>query len=323
MQHMAEHETAVTRGLAIADAYKGKLKDKDGNVIKNADGSEANLWDLYNKNEKGKWELDPRVANYKKINFINMISGVYKKTNQIKTDFDDAMMHRQWYGKALLMYKRYFQPGLRKRWGYGDGIHVDLETDSLSEGMYISFVRYMRESFKKGMKFGAIYNTLMDVEKQNVKRTTAELAFLIAVTMIGSALVAMMKDDDDDGYVTPFLAYQALRMEAELAQFWNPKEFYRLIMSPTALSRPVVDGAILVDQLLTEELPYRTKLMLNLEITDEDLKTINYQKNSGRNLKGDSKTLVMFEKMSPIWRGIESSLSPAEKLKFFTGTGGK
>ena len=323
MQHMAEHETAVTRGLAIADAYRGKLKDKDGNVIKNAEGKDANLWDLYNKNEKGKWELDPRVANYKKINFINMISGVYKKTNQIKTDFDDAMMHRQWYGKALLMYKRYFQPGLRKRWGYGDGIHVDLETDSLSEGMYISFVRYMRESFKKGMKFGAIYNTLMDVEKQNVKRTTAELAFLIAVTMIGSALVAMMKDDDDDGYVTPFLAYQALRMEAELAQFWNPKEFYRLIMSPTALSRPVVDGAILVDQLLTEELPYRTKLMLNLEITDEDLKAINYQKNSGRHLKGDSKTLAMFEKISPIVNGAESSMNPAEKLKFFTGTGGK
>jgi hypothetical protein len=163
----------------------------------------------------------------------------------------------------------------------------------------------------------------MDVEKQNVKRTTAELAFLIAVTMIGSALVAMMKDDDDDGYVTPFLAYQALRMEAELAQFWNPAEFYRLIMSPTALSRPVVDGAILVDQLLTEELPYRTKLMLNLEITDEDLKAINYQKNSGRNLKGDSKTLAMFEKISPIVNGAESTMNPAEKLKFFTGTGGK
>jgi hypothetical protein len=233
------------------------------------------------------------------------------------------MMHRQWYGKALLMYKRYFQPGLRKRWGYGDGLHIDTETDSLAEGMYVSFVRYVRDSFKKGMKFGAIYNTLMDAEKQNVKRTSAELAFLIAVTIIGSALVAMMGDDDDDGYITPFLAYQALRMEAELAQFWNPAEFYRLIMSPTALSRPIVDGAILVDQLLTEELPYRTKLMLNLEITDEDLKAINYQKKSGRHLKGDSKTLAMFEKISPVINGAESSMNPAEKLKFFTGTGGK
>ena len=63
--------------------------------------------------------------------------------------------------------------------------------------------------------------------------------------------------------------------------------------------------------------------MLGMEITDEDLKEINYQKNSGRNLKGDSKTLVMAEKMAPALRGIDSSLSPEEKLKFFTGTGGK
>jgi hypothetical protein len=323
-QHMAEHETAVTRGLAIADSLKGKLKDVNGEVIKNEDGSEANLWDLYKQDEKtGKWDLDSRVANYKKINIINLISGVYKKTNQIKTDFDDPLINRRWWGKALAMYRRYFQPGLRRRFGYGigTGLHIDTETDTITEGMYTSFVRYMRESISKGFKFGSVYQMLSeDFEKPNVKRTTAEISMLVAVTVIGTILLGMLDDDDeeDDQFATAFFAYQALRMQAELAQFWNPAEFYRFIASPTALSRPIVDAALLIDQLLTEELPYRIKLALDVEMDEEDTKTIYYQKNSNGHLQGDSKTAAMGNKILPISNGLSKSFSPEEALKFFT-----
>ena len=35
IQHAAEHQTSGVRMLALMDSYRGKLKDKDGNVIKN------------------------------------------------------------------------------------------------------------------------------------------------------------------------------------------------------------------------------------------------------------------------------------------------
>jgi hypothetical protein len=171
LQSAAEHETAVTRGLALADSYRGKLKDKDGNVILNEEGKPANLYDVYIQDENGKWKIDPRVANFKKINYINLISGMYKRTNQIKSKFDDPMANRRWFGKMALLFRRYFQPGLRKRFGYGDQLHLDLETDTISEGMYTSFGRYINEAVQGGFKFGSVYRTMTPMEKANVRQT--------------------------------------------------------------------------------------------------------------------------------------------------------
>jgi hypothetical protein len=310
LQHMAEHETAVTRGLALADTYKGKLKDKDGNVIKNDDGSDANLYDVFNKDDKGKWKIDPRVANFKPIQMINKVSGLYKKTNQIKTSIDDPIINRRWYGKALLMYRRYFQPGLRRRWGYGDGVHVDTEVEGITEGMYISFGRYIKESFTRGLKFGNTYQILTPMEQANVKRTAVEAGLTLTLTAIAAILTGMMSDDDDeDDYAAAFAAYQALRIEAELRQFWNPMEFYRFAASPTALTKPLINGIELIDHLLFKEMPYRIGL--------RDDEGIYYERKSGAYEKGDLKLTKLFRDIAPILRGIDKTTNPQDALKFF------
>jgi hypothetical protein len=310
LQKMAEHETAVTRGLALADSYRGKLKDKDGNVIKNEKGEDANLYDLYTKDEKtGKWSLDPRVANFKKIQFANLVSGVYKKTNQIKTKFDDPMLNRRWYGNALLLFRRYFQPGLRKRWGYGDGIHLDTETGHLTEGMYVSFGRYVKEVAKGGFKFGSIFNMMEDFEKANVKRTTAELSTMLACIAIVALLSSASDNDDDEEYWKPYFAYQSRRMQSELEQYWNPIELYRFILSPSATLRPIVDAADLMQHLMFQELPYR------VGIADEE--GVYYENSTGANKKGDLKTLAKAKKITPLLRGAEQSRTPEEAIKFF------
>jgi hypothetical protein len=310
LQHLAEHETAVTRGLALADTYKGKLKDKDGNVIKNADGSEANLYDVFIKDDKGKWRIDPKVANFKPIQMINKVSGLYKKTNQIKTSLDDPILNRRWYGKALLMYRRYFQPGLRRRFGHGHGIHVDTEVEGISEGMYWSFLRYMKESFKKGAKFGSVYQVLTPMEKANVKRTSIEAGLTISLTAIGAILAGMMTDDDEeDDYAAAFAAYQAMRISSELSQFYNLKEFYRFASSPTALDKPFINSIELIWHLGTKELPYR------LGLRDED--GIYYERKTGAYDKGDLKLTKLFRDVAPILRGIDKTTNPEDALKFF------
>jgi hypothetical protein len=317
LQHMAEHETAVTRGLALADSYRGKLKDKAGNVILNEEGKPANLYEVYTQDENGKWRIDPKVANFKKINFINLISGVYKKTNQIKSKFDDPMANRRWFGKMALLFRRYFQPAIRKRFGYGDQLHLDLETDTITEGSYNSFGRYIKEVVQGGFKFGSVYKMMTPMEKANVKRTAMELSMWVVTLTIGNLLVAAMKDDEDDEeYLKAFFAYQALRINAELGQFIpviGIPDMYKFIVSPSATLRPVVDAAKLLKQLFVYELPYRT---LGVEGFEDEL---FYQKKSGDHLKGDSKTLVLLEKLAPAIKGYEQSTTPEEALKFFTG----
>lgn len=312
LQHMAEHETAVTRGLALADSYRGKLKDKDGNVIKNAEGKDANLYDVYIQDEKtGKWGIDPKVANFKDIHFINLVSGLYKRTNQIKTKIDDPILNRRWYGKALILYRRYFQPGLRRRWGYGDGIHIDTETDTWTEGMYVTFGRYIKESFSKDTRFAfaSNYKLLSPQEKANVKRTFAELSFLLSTTVIGAMLISMMDDDDEeDQYVNAFMAYQAKRISSELAQFYNPSEFYRFASSPTALSRPILNSIKLIGQIFDYGL---------YTIGVSDGEDIFYKRKSGDYEKGDLKLVKTFNDLAPIIRGIEKTTNPEEPLKFF------
>lgn len=311
-QRIAEHETAVTRGLALADSYRGKLKDKDGNVIKNEKGEDANLYDVYIKDEKtGKWGIDPRVANFKKIQFINKVSGMYKKTNQIKTKFDDPMLNRRFYGKLLLLFRRYFQPGLRKRFGFNNdlGIHLDTELGVISEGMYVSFGRYMKELYKSGFKHGSVFKTMTDFEKANIKRTAAELSFFVGAAVIAGTLLSMMADgDDEDEYAMAFVAYQARRIQSELTQFINPLDFYRFVSSPTAATNPMVNAAKLIGHLFTQELPY-------LIFGDEE--GIRYERNGPGYEKGDRKTVQKFEKLIPVLSGLEKSRTPEQAIKWF------
>ena len=310
-QHMAEHETAVTRGLALADSYRGKLKDADGNVIKNEKGEDANLYDVYIQDENGKWVIDPRVANFKPMQFINLISGMYKRTNQIKSKIDDPMINRRWYGKLFLLYRKYFEPGIRRSWGHGGvGFHTDTELNTVTEGMYITFLRYMKEVIQSHGKFGSVYGLMHKDEQANVKRTSIQLLTSITSFVIGSMILNALKDDDDDGYVAPFVAYQLLRMHAELGQFYNPIDFYRFFSSPTAVSSTVLNFGALMSQLLGEDIPY------HLGLTSAE--GVNYEKSGPGYEKGDSKALKKAKKLFPIMHGINTTMNPDQAVKFLT-----
>ena len=311
-QHMAEHETAVTRGLALADSYRGKLKDAEGNVIKNEKGEDANLYDVYKKDEDGKWKIDPRVANFKPMQFINLVSGMYKRTNQIKSKIDDPMVNRRWYGKLFILYRKYFEPGIRRAWGHGGvGFHTDTELNTVTEGMYITFIRYMKEVVQSHGKFGSVYGLMEKDEQANVKRTTIQLMTSLTSFVIGSMIMNAMKDDDDDdGYVAPFMAYQLLRMHAELGQFYNIFELYRFFSSPTAVSSTLINFGALMGQLLGEDIPYL------LGITDID--GVNYERSGPGYEKGDSKAAKKAMKLLPVLHGINTTMNPDQAVKFLT-----
>jgi hypothetical protein len=312
LQGIMENETAVTRMLAMMKSYEGKLKDAQGNVITNADGKPANLWDVFILDEKtGRYSIDPKVANADQIRsrFRMKISGLTKKTNQVKNKFDDAVLQRRWWGKLVMLFRRYFVPSLRRYYGSGTGtlgagLHRDLELGTVSEGIYHTAARLVKESWQKKGNFVGVYRNMEKFEKENIKRFGAQAMFLLTCVL---AVAALSDDDDEESYAEQFLIYQALRMESELRQFSSPTEFIKMAESPTATIRPLQKAVNLFD-LGTAELG---------ALFTGNREGLDYARRSGRHEKGDNKFLAKLEELIPIVGGIEKSSNPNEASKWF------
>ena len=315
LQHAVEHESVGVRMLAVLRSYKGKLKDANGKVLLNEKGEEADLWDMLVKDEKGKFSIDPRVANVTRSQVIAKIHGVNKRTNQIKGSFDRAMGNRRAIGKLLLLFRNYFIPGLRKRFGHGDPYHVDYELGEMTRGMYLSFGSFLASVYEKGSIRDA-YDMMSDVDKQNVTRTAFEAGLTMATMVIFSALNGMLDDDEEDNYLVAFGAYQARRLQTELMQFYNPGEAINIARSPMATVNWLGRYATIMNQMFIQ-LPGHA-----VGLVDED--KIRYQRRTGTAEKGDLKLINHIKKVTPVLNGWQTSFlkegstaAVEEKLRWF------
>jgi len=311
LQQAAEHELSSTRLLGLMRSLKGKLKDSNGKVLKNKKGEEADLYDMLLINEKGVMSVDPKVSNFNRLDFIGLVQGLSRRTNQTKGKMHSPIIQRRAYGKLLMLFRSWLLPGIRRRYGHGGGstLRVDEELGAVTQGMYISFFNLIRESIaNKEWRYGK----MTEMEKQNVKRTTTELSAMVGAAALVAALANI--DDDDETWASNFMLYQAKRYHMEVTQ-WNPLglggETFRMLRSPTATARPIEKGIDLLQQ-LGSELGYVT----NMPWVDES--EIFYQRKTGRFNKGDRKIRKDFEDLLPIWRGFTRSSSPDEAYKWFT-----
>jgi hypothetical protein len=301
--------------LALMKNLEGKLKDADGNVIMNEDGNPANLWDMLVVDKKGKMSVDPRVANFNKADFINLLQGLSRRTNQVKGNFDRSLLNRRWYGKLAMLFRNWMVPGIRRRYGHGgftgSTLQIDEELGTVTQGMYISFYNLLAESYQKKQIPMTTYRTMTEMEKRNVKRTMVELSSLVSAFAIIAALSNL--DDDEETYVSNFMLYQAKRYKMEILQ-WTPlvgtKEAFRILKSPTATARPVEQGIALIEQVMFREIPHIVGMPV-------DESKIYYQRKTGRYNKGDRKIRKKINDLVPVLRGLQKSQTPEEAAKWF------
>lgn len=286
----------------------GKLLDAKGDIVKNEDGTYANLWDVFIQDKAtGKFGIDPKVVNFNRASFMGKISGINKRTNQVKTKFDDAIIQRRWYGKLLMLFRRYFVPSLRKYYGHNGlrgGIHRDLEMGTVSEGMLETLARFVKESIQT-KSFG-VYGKMTEMERQNMRKVSINMMFYALAGLIVMALSG--DDDDDDDWATNFAIYQAVRMQSELTQFVNIKEFAKLAVSPSAGVKPALRTIDLAEHFTTVSVPSF--------FTGDNSETV-YKRKSGIHEKGDSKLLAKIEALLPVIGGIEKSSDPKAAAKWF------
>ena len=100
------------------------FKDKNGNIIKNKEGEEANLWDILEKDSKGQLKVRSDVANFgsKEMGmFSAKVSGMIKRTNQLKGSFDKTLIERQGAFSLVALFRKFMNPAYRKRFGHRSG----------------------------------------------------------------------------------------------------------------------------------------------------------------------------------------------------------
>jgi len=306
LQHAVEHQSTGVRMLALMHATK--VTDENNKPILNEDGSEANLWDMLVEDQNGKLILDPRVKNVDKNAFIAKLHGINKRANQVKGSFDRSMGSRRAIGKLLLLFRNYFIPGLRKRFGHGEPYHVDYELGDITRGMYLTVSNYFAD-IVEGKGIVSSYQMMGETDKQNFKRAMYEAAAAMSTAVIFGVLNSMIDadDDDEDSYALVYAAYQARRLQTELLQFVSPGEFFHLAKSPMATVNWVGKYIDLIDQVTVKEPGYALGL-----VDEED---IFYQRRTGTAEKGDRKVFNKVKKVLPVLNGWQTS--------FVTDTGGE
>jgi hypothetical protein len=320
-QATIEYQTAATRMLAAMKALEGKFVDKNGKVIKNDDGTDANLWDLMIETKNGV-ELDPRVdkekSKFDEARFMAKLRGLYKRTNQVKGNFDASTLSRTPIGAFLMLFKNYFIPGFRKRWGYGDIYHRDLELGTMTRGMYQSVGGYFSTVYANGGAYRDVWENTSDVDKRNIRRAGTEFVMLLGTFIIYSGLMSFLDDEDEENYGAAFAAYQARRLQTELFAYINPGEAFRMFVSPMAAANRMQAWWDFISHLFLVELRYDVSDVWGGP-SESLTKAAIYQRDSYWGEEGDRKIWGKLGKITPLIYGFSTTDTKTveDKIRFF------
>lgn len=168
------------------------------------------------------------------------------------TETDQAEIMRHWWGKLLMLYRKYLIPMGQARLR---GIETSFKSKSkltpderrfsfalqeYDEGTYTTLIRYAMESIRQQKFFlltkERIWNELSDYEKHNIRRAVIETVVANALLPLAAQLVVSLGAEDDDEYVF-FVAYQLRRLETELSQYRSIGESFKMMRSPIPSAR--------------------------------------------------------------------------------------
>lgn len=245
LQHAGEHEIQVTTMIAKLKSTKVKQGNK-----------EISLYDAYELDKAGKIKLKAGVTLNGNTSVNGLMSkdiqfalhAINKRLHGVYNDFDRPTIERFWYGRLLIMYRKFVAPGIMKRY---KEVSVDQELGMITEGSYRTFFRVLfkeyQEMFKTGFGFGNTENSdLTDMELMNIRRTTLELGTFIMLgimTILLESLRDSYDDDDKERWALSYPLYWTMRLQSELGFYINPRDTYRMFKSPT-VGYSLVDKSI-------------------------------------------------------------------------------
>lgn len=290
--HFGEHEIQVSTMLALMNAT---------NVIDKKTGKTMTLLEAHNI--YGAYEVgeNTNFTEKKRQDFQNRLHALNKRMHGVYNEFDKGTMQRYNVGRLAVMYRKHLVPGYKRRF---KSMTMDHELGTFTEGYYISFWRLFFKdlvTFKWNMIQG--WSTYTSFEKAQMKRAIAEATLILTTTSLAWILISMGDDDEElkDNYAYNFALYEMIRMRSETAAYISPKDAYKVVKSPSAMTSTLERAIKFTDQFFLTWDPEK----------------LTYQKKSGIWEKGDNKSWAYFLKLI----GISGyNLQPGEAAESFLGT---
>lgn len=321
---MGEHMMNSVLTMAVLDNLKVMNKeykyiDSQGNVVE--ESKAASLLDMLKKDENGMLQMDSRVAYTNQNLGLNYFEGgkthinllIKKKTHDLFGVYDPNMqneLYKTFYGKALMMFKRFLIAGLQARYkgigtankAKGDLSETDIVYNSAlkeyEEGTYTTLVRFFSQGVVPMLKslsaahMSEYYNQLTDYEKGNLRKVTTELVFTMVMLPLLGMLLGAAGDGDDDELA--FWIYEFRRLDSELSQFRDPLEASRLIANPIAGSRLIQNALSFANEVFTPVNFFPEEDENGFSYLDEDSKGKNILVKKGK-------------KLIPIWSQLDKN----------------
>lgn len=274
----------------------------NGNPIEGLD----TMWDAI-KIEDNKFTVDERVTNFNReeqAQFSRKLQETLRENHGNFSNETAAAWQRNALLRMVFSLRRHLAPGVMKRFA-SRRYNQFLEREN--EGNYISTANFLKKMIVdlKQMQLSLLkedWDNLEDFEKQNIKRTIYEAALVLLTYVVMSALSGLKpKDDDYDNRMKLLLSYQANRLNAELLNYIDPIDAWKLLKSPTASMGTIESITTLAKQIITNP-------------------TERYKKGYR---KGELKVEKDFEQFVPIWRHFKNfnSQGLSSKISWFNSTG--
>lgn len=317
-QHFGEYEIQVSTMLALFD--NTKVFDKTAN--KEITLLEAyNLYgvDLTDKIEIAKLDKTGEPEKDESGNIIylpfgekqrqdiqNRLHGLSKYMHGVYNDFDKGTVQKYSLGRLAMMYRKHVVPAYKRRVKRAS---MDHEIGDVTEGYYRVFTNTVLKDLRD-YKVNIIKNwsTYTPYQKAHIRKVLAEMSIIASLAVLISILKAIADDDDDleqaikENYMYNFVLYEAVRMRSETASYINPKDAYRVIKSPSAMTTTIERLIKFIDQFMIQSW------------SDEDSV---FKRDTGVWNKGDNKSWAYFLKLMG-YSGY--NVDPAEAVKSFQST---
>ena len=268
------------------------------------------------KLDNGKTLYEAYMDGSLDINYVDeavrdQLHATNKRLHGVYNKFDAPIIERYWWGRLLMMYRKWLVPGFKFRF---KAKGFDYEFGDFTTGTYRTFYTKLFSDTKDLINYYTKNESNMtDTEKQAVLRATMEHIIIAATGFLVLIMTRLQGSIDDDHKEMYYLTlYWTLRLNSEMSVYGalgNPRtnmlpstsEMISTFRSPSAMFTTVNKAMRLYG--------YIARDLGNL-VTGQDIE--RYKRDTGMFEKGDSKTYAAMLKLL----GLNKNLTdPEEALK--------
>lgn len=285
------------------DRYNQKLKEynlKKIELSKEFSKYDKSLLEAYDRKDGRlviKDQFKPYWTEKDRFDLMNKMHGVNKSIHGNYAKFDKSMLQRRWWGKLMIMFRKYIYTGFKRRY---NNEYTDLELADTVQGYYNAFFGKLTKDIKNYGLTSALTMTYTTEQLESRNKVLMDLAVVVATSLI-LGLVSCTGDDDDD-FLKAHLLLQAERLQNDITMYINPSDLMRVIRNPAISLNTLEKFSALINQTI----PLYTG-----GITEK------YKRDTGLYEKGDYKIKKKILDLVPIANQINNFLSPEDQLAIF------